>query len=102
MIGGQGRLFGRAVTSFIGNLAFVVPIAPPIMAKSLTVASRLTLRRDNKRATVTASRTSDSRRYAVMPSSRAAVSPSMPARSASLSPGVERMWSTEVWVHGNG
>ena len=32
----------------------------------------------------------------------AAVSPSMPAFSASLNPVVFRMWSTEVFVHGNG
>ena len=41
-------------------------------------------------------------RYDVIPSSRAAVSPSMAARSASLRPGVFRMWSTDVWVQGNG
>ena len=38
----------------------------------------------------------------LMPSSRAAVPPSMAMRSSSLSPGVPRMWSTEVFVHGNG
>ncbi len=40
--------------------------------------------------------------YALIPNSRAAVSPSIPARSASLRPGVPRMWSTEVCVQGNG
>ena len=35
-------------------------------------------------------------------SSLAAVSPSMAAWSASVRPGVPRMWSTDVWVHGYG
>ena len=34
--------------------------------------------------------------------SLAAVSPSMAAWSASVRPGVPRMWSTDVWVHGYG
>src|SRR5690242_13241010 len=40
--------------------------------------------------------------HTAIPSSRAAFSPSIPARSASVRPGVDRMWSTEVWVQGNG
>ena len=43
-----------------------------------------------------------SRCYDLIPSSFAAVSPSIAARSASLRPGVLRMWSTEVLVQGNG
>ncbi len=41
-------------------------------------------------------------RQPLMPSSLAAVAPSMATLSASLRPGVSRMWSTEVLVHGNG
>src|SRR5690242_12126956 len=53
MMGGQGRLFGRAVTSFIAARAFaVVPTAALIMGNSLSIASRLTFWRDNKSATV--------------------------------------------------
>ena len=37
-----------------------------------------------------------------IPSSLAAVSPSMAILSASLKPGVFRMWSTDVLVHGYG
>jgi hypothetical protein len=38
----------------------------------------------------------------LMARSFSAVSPSIAARSASLNPGVPRMWSTAVLVHGNG
>jgi hypothetical protein len=47
-------------------------------------------------------RTPRVKRYPVMPSSFAAVPPSIAPRSASLKPGALRMWSTEVLVHGNG
>ena len=40
--------------------------------------------------------------YEVMPSKREAVPPSIATRSASLKPGVLSMWSTAVFVHGNG
>jgi hypothetical protein len=57
MIGGQGRLFGRAVTSFIAFLTstwrwVVAQSAALILAKSLTIASRLPLWRNNKDASV--------------------------------------------------
>src|SRR5207302_1278094 len=41
-------------------------------------------------------------RYALIPRSLAAVPPSIATRSSSLRPGVPRMWSTDVLVHGNG
>ena len=40
--------------------------------------------------------------YPLMPSRRAAVPPSIATRSSSVRPGVARMWSTDVCVHGNG
>ena len=43
-----------------------------------------------------------SRAQPLIPSSFAAVPPSIATRSASLKPGVPRMWSTEVFVHGYG
>ena len=42
------------------------------------------------------------RDYTLMPSSFAAVPPSIAMRSSSVRLGVARMWSTEVFVHGNG
>jgi type I restriction-modification system DNA methylase subunit len=40
--------------------------------------------------------------YSLIPRSFIAVPPSMAIWSASVRPGVPRMWSTEVLVHGNG